>query len=348
MYELLKIIKDTQKQSENCVIATILKKSGSAPRSEGAKMIIKPDLTVEGTIGGGLVEAMVIRAAAKVYKDKYFQIEEFILNSKDDVSRRMVCGGDLKILLEYIDWWDPKNQLFYGEIVQLIENKTDFVTITKIPRTSNENGSLEKWVCTETGFFGSESDEVFSLVKEIRENFYHLKYKEAFLENQGFYVETFFNKENACIIGGGHIGKVLAELCKLVGFYVTVVDDREEFANTQRFNTVDEVIVIPDFKNIEDYVKINHYSFVVIVTRGHSDDKDVLAQILQTEAKYIGMIGSKNKRNHVYQALLEDGFSFSDLERVHSPIGLSILADTPEEIAVSIVAEMIQIRRQPN
>lgn len=348
MNDLFKIIKEAQKQRENFVMATILEKSGSAPRSEGTKMIVKQDLTVDGTIGGGLVEAMVIRAAAKVHKDKYFHIEEFMLNSKDEASRRMVCGGDLKILLEYVDWWDPQNQVFYNEIIQLIENKTDFVTITKISQTSEENGSLEKWVCTETGFFGSESDEVRSLVKDIRENFYQLKHQEAFLEKEGFYVETFFNNENVCIIGGGHIGKVLAELCKLVGFYVTVVDDREEFANAQRFNMVEEVIVIPAFENIEDYVKINQYSFVVIVTRGHSDDKDVLAQMLQTEAKYIGMIGSKNKRNHVYQGLLDEGFGFSDLERVHSPIGLNIFADTPEEIAVSIVAEMIQVRRQPN
>ena len=348
MNDLLKIIKDAQEQRENLVIATILKKSGSAPRSEGTKMIVKQDLTVEGTIGGGLVEAMVIRAAAKVHKDKYFHIEEFILNSKEEPSQRMACGGDLKILLEYIDWWEPQNQDFYGEINQLNKSKTDFVTITKIPRTNNEDGSLEKWVCTETGFFGSESDEVGSLVKEIRENFYQLKNQEGFREKDGFFVETFFNNENVCIIGGGHIGKVLAELCKLVGFCVTVVDDREEFANVQRFNTVDEVMVIPAFENIEEYVRINQYSFVVIVTRGHSDDKVVLAQMLQTEAKYIGMIGSKNKRNHVYQALLEDGFSFSDLERVHSPIGLNIFADTPDEIAVSIVAEMIQVRRQPN
>lgn len=132
-----------------------------------------------------------------------------------------------------------------------------------------------------------------------------------------------------------------------VGFYVTVVDDREEFANVHRFNMVDEVMVILAFENIEDYININQHSYVVIVTRGHSDDKDVLVQMLQTDAKYIGMIGSKSKRNHVYQSLLDEGFTYSDLERIHSPIGLNIFAETPEEIAVSIVAEMIQVRRQP-
>lgn len=348
MNNLIRQIKEAKDQKENFVLATILEKSGSAPRNEGAKMMIREDLSTEGSIGGGLVEAMVIRTAARVLKDNYYQIETFRLNSKDKASPGLVCGGDLKILLEYIDWWDAQTQVFYDELIKLIDTKTDFVTIIKIPQMSHENGRLEKWVCTETGFWGSESDEDHNLVKEIRLNFYQLKYQQAFLQAAGFYVEPYFNHENVCIIGGGHIGKVLAELCKVVGFYVTVLDDREEFANRQRFNTVDEVLVIPGFENIENQISINQYSYVVIVTRGHSDDKDVLAQMLQTEAKYIGMLGSKNKRNHIYQGLLEMGFSYSDLERVHNPIGLNIYADTPEEIAVSIVAEMIQVRRYPN
>lgn len=348
MNNLIRQIKETQHQRENFVLATILEKSGSAPRNEGAKMMIREDLSIEGSIGGGLVEAMVIRTAARVIKNKYYQIEGFRLNSKDEASPGLVCGGELKILLEYIDWWDPHNQVFYDEMIRLIDNKTDFVTIMKLPQVNHENQRLEKWICTETGFWGSESDDVHSLIKEIRENFYQLKYQRAFRQREGFYVEPFFNHENVCIIGGGHIGKVLAELCKMVGFFVTVIDDREEFANRQRFKTVDEVLVISGYENIENQVSISQYSYVVIVTRGHSDDKEVLAQILQTEAKYIGMLGSKNKRNHIYQGLLEDGFSYSDLERVHNPIGLNIYADTPEEIAVSIVAEMIQVRRHPN
>lgn len=158
-------------------------------------------------------------------------------------------------------------------------------------------------------------------------------------------MEPIFNTENVCILGGGHIGKVLAELCKNLGFYVSVVDDREEFANANRFSNVDEVVVAPGFEQISDYVKINNQSFVIIVTRGHSYDKEVLAQMLLTDAKYIGMIGSSNKRNHVYQGLLEDGFSFTDLDASAVSIGLPIHADTPEEIAVSIAAEMIKVRR---
>jgi xanthine dehydrogenase accessory factor len=158
-------------------------------------------------------------------------------------------------------------------------------------------------------------------------------------------VEPFFCNENVVIIGCGQIGRILAELTKLIGFYVTVVDDQEEFANRSRFKEADEVFVAPGLKNIENKVIINQYSYVVIVTRGHSDDKDVLAQMLETDAKYIGMIGSYNKCNYIYQRLLSQGFNINDWERVHCPIGINIQADTPEEIAVSIVAEMIEIRR---
>lgn len=349
MNDFFKTIKKAQTDNENFVLATILEKTGSAPRSEGAKMLIKQDLSIEGTIGGGLVEAMVIKAAARTYQDRKFRVEEFMLSNKDAASLGMVCGGDVKILLEYIDWEDEKARGFYEEIFNLHDKKIEFVIITKIPKAGDDNSpesiSLEKWVCTETGFYGRESDEILSLVKAIKENFYQLKYKEAYLHGGGYFVEPIFNTENVCILGAGHIGKVLAELSKNLGFYVSVVDDRAEFANAQRFNNADEVLVAPGFENITDYVKINAQSFVVIVTRGHSYDKEVLAQMLQTDAKYIGMIGSSNKRNHVYQCLLEEGFSFTDLDRVYSPIGVPIHADTPEEIAVSIAAEMIKVRR---
>ncbi|MBU4438467.1 MAG: XdhC family protein [Acetobacterium sp.] len=345
MKDFFKTVKRAQNNNENFVLATILEKTGSAPRSEGAKMLIKQDLSIEGTIGGGLVEALVIKAAAKIHQDRKFRIEEFMLSNQDAASLGMVCGGDIKILLEYIDWENEKSRGFFEEISNLHDKKSEFVVITKIPQEADKDAELEKWACTETGFYGRESDEILSLIKEIKENFYQLKYKEAYLHAKGFFVEPIFNTENVCILGGGHIGKVLAELCKNLGFYVSVVDDREEFANEKRFNHVDEVVVAHGFENITDYVKINAQSFVIIVTRGHSYDKEVLAQMLMTDAKYIGMIGSSNKRNHVYQCLLEDGFSFIDLDRVYSPIGLPIHADTPEEIAVSIAAEMIKVRR---
>ena len=346
MSELLSVINNSYKNNENFVIATALEKSGSTPRNQGAKMLIKQDLSIVGTIGGGLVEALTIQAAAKVFTEKAFHIEKFVL-SDDRGSLGMFCSGNLNILLEYVDYNDMIMMGFFEEITMLENNKIDFVIITQIPKEENKIAHLQKWICTETGLYGAESDEILSIIKGIKENFDAIKYREPFLEMNQYFIEPFFNNDNVYILGAGHVGKVLAEFCKTLGFYVVVVDDREEFASGERFKTADEIIVVPSFDCLTDYVNINQYSYVIIVTRGHNYDKEVLAQMLLTEAQYIGMIGGKNKCKQMNDCLFEEGFTSKELERIHCPIGLPIHGKTTEEIAISIVAEMIQVRREP-
>jgi xanthine dehydrogenase accessory factor len=127
---------------------------------------------------------------------------------------------------------------------------------------------------------------------------------------------------------------------------VTVLDDRAEFANFERFPEADTVRVLDDFEDGVDGLGIDADTYAVIVTRGHLYDRVVLGQVLKTEAAYIGMIGSRRKIDSIYRTLLKEGFTAADFQRVHAPIGLDIQAETPEEIAVSIVAELIQKRAQ--
>src|SRR5665648_26864 len=150
----------------------------------------------------------------------------------------------------------------------------------------------------------------------------------------------------AFIYGAGHIGKEIAEILKYVGFATVVLDDRPEFANKSRFPDADEIIVMSDFNQAFSEISTGPDSYIIIVTRGHSADYDVLKQALLQENEYIGMIGSRKKISVVYEQLFTDGFSKEDLKKVHSPIGLKIGAETPEEIAISIAAEMIKIRAE--
>ena len=347
MKHIYELINNLLEKKENFVLATILKKAGSAPREEGTKMLVKKDFSIEGTIGGGLMEAMTIKSSAKVFKNGSFVIEDFVLSNKDAASLGMVCGGDVSVLLEYVDWNDKQMNELYKKAMELKKSSTDFVMITKISEVQKKITGYEKWLCTETAFYGIENEEVKSVVKKIRENFNNTKINEVYIEKEKYLVEPFLNYESIFIIGAGHVAQKISDITKNLGFYVVVSDDREEFANRERFHSADEVKVIPSFNNLLDYIKINHNSYVIIVTRGHAYDKDVLAQILRTEAKYIGMIGSRNKRDFVYDSLLKEGFTQKDLERVYCPIGLPIYADTPEEIAVSIAAELIKIKRGP-
>lgn len=158
------------------------------------------------------------------------------------------------------------------------------------------------------------------------------------------FVEEFNLETTAYIFGAGHVGLALEPVLRYVNFKTVVVDDREEYANRERFPKASEVKVIPDFKHSFDDIATGENSYIVIVTRGHMGDYDVLKDALKQQSAYVGMIGSKKKNAMLFDMLRKEGYSENDIARVHAPIGLAIQAETPEEIAISIAAEMIQIR----
>jgi xanthine dehydrogenase accessory factor len=157
------------------------------------------------------------------------------------------------------------------------------------------------------------------------------------------FVEPILPQPMLYIFGGGHVSLALAGAAHTAGFGIGIVDDREAFANQQRFPIAQEIYT--SFEDAFAKLQPNASSYLVIVTRGHRDDLRVLAWAAATEARYIGMIGSKRKVLSVYAALEKEGIAPEKLERVHAPVGLEIGALTPEEIAISITAELIAIRR---
>ena len=156
-------------------------------------------------------------------------------------------------------------------------------------------------------------------------------------------LEPVFSEPTVYVFGGGHVSEQVAPLAKKVHFKVVIIDDREIFANRERFPDADEVIV-SEFERCFDRLNIGDSSYIVIVTRGHLYDGFVLEQAVKTNACYIGMIGSKKKIKTLYKNLMKKGISKEALKRVHAPIGLDINSETPEEIAVSIVAQLIKVR----
>jgi xanthine dehydrogenase accessory factor len=158
------------------------------------------------------------------------------------------------------------------------------------------------------------------------------------------FVEPVHIAGTAYIFGAGHVSRSLAAFTQAVGFWTVVLDDRADYANQARFPAADQIVVLDSFDDWAGKIAIDRDSYVIIVTRGHQNDRIVLAQALKTEAAYIGMIGSRRKCDLVFGELRRAGFSEEDIQRVHAPIGIPIAAETPEEIGVSIVAEMIQAR----
>ncbi len=347
MIEIYETMYTLLQKGESFCLATILFKTGSAPRGEGAKMIIKKDFSIIGTIGGGFPEALTIKLCKNLFENKSSIIKHFNLSNKEASSLGLVCGGELKVLIEHIDPKDMQTSGLYIKGKKIKEKSEDFVLVTRIKEEEKEYYKHEKWICTETTFYGVENNEVQQIFRNIREEFKELERNIIITGKNKYLVEPVQNCETVYVFGAGHISQQLAQVTKMVEFKTVVLDDRNEFANRERFKMADDVIVVQSFNNVFEDININNQSYIVIVTRGHAYDSIVLAQALETQAKYIGMIGSKSKRQFVYNKLLSEGYTQKDLDRVHSPIGLEIHAETPEEIAISIAAELIKVRRIP-
>lgn len=165
-------------------------------------------------------------------------------------------------------------------------------------------------------------------------------------EEFGIVMEPVYTSGTVFIFGAGHVSKALSLFTRQVDFYTVVIDDRTEFANRERFDTADEVLVIDRYETAFKDLMIDENSYIIIVTRGHRHDKTVLAQALGTNAGYVGMIGSRTKRDTIYKQLISEGVSRKQIDGVYSPIGMAISAHTPEEIAVSIVGELIKVRAE--
>jgi xanthine dehydrogenase accessory factor len=251
--ELLRLRNSGQK----CALATIVQVRGSIPGFQSAKLLVREDGSMVGTIGGGCVEAEVWNAAREVMESGKPRNMSFSLGQDAAYDNGLICGGQLEVFVECI-----------------------------APQPA------------------------------------------------------------ALIFGGGHISKSLAKVLDLAGFRVSVIDNREAFASKERFPEAAEVHAA-EYEDVFPLLPITESSYIVIVTRGHRDDMRVLRWAVNTPARYVAMIGSKRKTISVVKELEKEGLPRAAFEKVSAPMGLEIGAVSPEEIAISVAAEMIAMRRVP-
>lgn len=330
------------KSGESFVLASIFDSQGSAPRTTGARMIIKKDGSIIGTVGGGKVELLVIQDGINIFDTKATILKEYKLQEVENKGIGMACGGDVSILMEYVDVEKHINIKLYEEVVKCIEKGEKASIIRKF---SNDGNNINYLYKNGKVIFASNDIEK----EEVEKYSDVVRYRDLVLikeENAYILIEPICNLGRLYIFGAGHVSQKLAELAKKIDFMVTVVDYRLEFANADRFPTTDEIIVPNSFEACFEELRIDKDSYIVIVTSGHIFDLTCLKQALRTDAYYIGMIGSRRKRNIVYENLKKDGLTIDDFNKVHNPIGLEIGAETPEEISVSIAAELIKVRRE--
>lgn len=344
MIRLIQTIYTLLEQGENLVVATILSHAGSTPRTAGTKMIVRQDGDSIATVGGGLVEGEVIKAAEEVFRGQTGQIRTFDLTGAAVESMDLVCGGSLEILVEFMEATTGNARVFQELASSLRRGERGYL-VADLGAGGPSGVRVKRCMITE----GGERHGDLYPPEELLAALSSRRNKERYpvlldLEQRRFLIEPSFPLGTVHLFGAGHVSQQVAPLAKLVDFRVVVMDDRGEFANRDRFPHADTVSVVESFEESFQGLEIDDDSYVVIVTRGHLHDKTVLEQALRTDARYVGMIGSRKKRDTIFAQLKDAGFTDDDLARVHSPIGLDILAETPEEIGVSIIGELIRSR----
>jgi len=341
---------DEHAKAQDFVLATILSVRGSSPRHVGTRFLVRGNGETVGTIGGGLFESQVREFALAAIRERMSHRRLFSFTGPDAQALEMICGGEAEVLLEFVDVSDPATKERFELLERMAKNRTPGYALTSVemPVGGSQARPIRHLVLDLNGdrVGGFEGDhEAIKAMPETR-----LLKPAQFLKLPGsqhaVFLEWLHATGTAYIFGAGHVGLCVAHLAAYVDFKVVVIDDRAELASPERVPEADRIVVLDSFSNAMADLGVNEDSYIVIVTRGHAHDKSVLSQALKTNAGYIGMIGSRRKTNLILEALLAEGYDRTDLQRVHAPIGLPIGGETPEEIAVSIIAEMLQARNR--
>lgn len=236
----------------------------------------------------------------------------------------------------------------YKDLLKVVDTGKKAVMVTRLSNKVSDTETVQnKFLITEESFNTDKysydlEDMVYEKSKYALDTGILQFVKGS--EEVSYLIEPYFPEPKLIILGGGHIAKPLVEFASRAGFSVTVIDDRPTFANKERFPAAKRVIC-ESFQKCFDLVNINEFTFVVIITRGHRHDMDCLRQVLKHRTAYLGMIGSKRRVKGVMEQMLEEGYSKENVDKVNAPIGLEIGAITPEEIAFSIVAQLISYKR---
>lgn len=320
------------KNNEDLALVTVIASSGATPRGAGAHMLVGESGRLYGTIGGGAVEHRSIEIAQKVIAEKASRAHDFSLTRDDVQALGMICGGDVRVFFTYLSAEDQALRALFETAAERFQAGGDLWLICAV----SEGGSMALYDRSH-GFTGAEMPAALTA---------HLKRKPllAELDCASYYIEQVSSAGRVYVFGCGHVAQELVPVLSHVGFRCVAMDDREEFAQKALFPDAEEVLLV-DFNHIDEAISVTAEDYACVMTRGHASDAVIQAQLLRTPASYIGVIGSARKKAGVYQKLREEyGYGDDDFARITSPIGLDIQAETPAEIAISIAAQLIQVR----
>lgn len=347
-------ISATGTQSPGLVLATVTATSGSTPQKPGSSALFLDGKLIAGTVGGGIVEHRVLEYARNCSGGCQSALLHFSLDNETTEPEEAVCGGTITILADS----NPGAHLaVFSEMQQSITAGRPGVLVTKVIPWNETSVMIKRCWTTGTGEIPLSCSTGVDLLKEVRgiltagsrDDYREIEVPVAGEKQSAkIYLEPVFPLPRLIIAGAGHIGKAVSHQGKLLGFEVTVIDDRAEFANPVNLPDADNIIV-KDIGEAMREISKDKNTFIVIVTRGHGHDADALKPCLGSPAAYVGMMGSRVKVAKVHEEFIASGWATEEQwKKIFTPIGLDIDSKTIEEIAVSIAAQLVMVRRIKN
>ncbi len=341
MREILAELLEAVGCGRNVAYTALVETRGSTPQKAGAAMLVFEDGSQAGTLGGGCVEAEVKRRALQVLDQGQAELLSFKLDSDYGWDDGLICGGRMTMLVDPIRSRDDLG--YFRTFAELLGRGSGCTEAIVLDAEKAGGGqSADRFLFDDSGIQmasrGSDSPAtavVGSLQPLAVRRRPYIAAGASFMPQ----LERF----RLLIVGAGHIGQRVAELAASVGFDVWVVDDRAECCNPERFPTAKRLLVGPIDSALSG-LEIGENTFCVIVTRGHNHDEEALYHLVETPARYVGMIGSRRKIKLIFEDLLGEGISRETLSRVHAPLGFEIGSQSVPEIAISIVAELVASR----
>ncbi len=339
METLLQTLVDSVRGGSPCAYTALVETRGSTPQKAGATMLVFPDGSQTGTLGGGCVEAEVKQRALRLLDHGEREILTFNLDSDYGWDDGLICGGRMRMLVDPIRPGDDLS--YFDRQLELLRDGRGSTEVI-VFQTDSADAAGDRYLLDANGEIVA-SRSINELPTEAKENLRSLADRPRPYVAKGVCYLPRLDRCRLLIVGAGHVGQEVAKLAAAADFDVWVVDDREQYCNPERFPQAKRLIVA-DIDTALSGLDVDPDTYAIIVTRGHNHDEEALYHLAETSARYVGLIGSHRKIKLIFEDLLAENISADALERVHAPLGLDIGSQTVPEIAVSIVAELIAHR----
>ncbi|MBP89000.1 MAG: hypothetical protein CMJ64_20185 [Planctomycetaceae bacterium] len=345
MREVVRQLAESLKAGRAVVYCRLIETRGSTPQKAGAMMLVFPDGSQAGTLGGGCVEAEVKRRALAVLHEGKAEVAKFQLDSDYGWDDGLICGGRMQILIDPIQ--DQNSHAYFLRLAEAIEQGEGATEAVVFDESASGHPAP-------ASFLFNADDELIAMLYPdpidnahavVTEELRPLASRPRPYSARGIGYLPTQSRCRLVIVGGGHVGKEVAGLAADLDFDVWVVDDREDIVSEERFPRAERRIG-GKIEEVLPVLPITPDTYCLIVTRGHSHDEQALYHLAERGARYIGLIGSRRKIKMIFEDLLQEGISEEALERVYAPLGIDIGSQTVSEIAVSICAELVSHRNR--